>query len=624
MGMVRPLYEEIAAQMKGLYWKDGGPVIGIQVDNECSNLPYLLALKEMAKSCGVDVPFYTMTGWNGAKIPTKDLLPLFGAYSDGFWGGGIEKFRKSFEFTEVRDDGDLGAQIVNSHPDRSNNIVRFPYSCCEIGAGMMSSDARRIKIVPAEIAAMALVKLGSGNNMPGYYMYQGGMNPEGKLGSLEHLEEDHPNVMPVKDYDFQAPLGACGEEREQYGLLREQHLFLEDFGGGEGGMALMPAMFPEVRPKDLKDFSTVRWSVRSDGERGFLFFNNEQPLAALPGHEGVQFAVKMKGGVMMVPREPVTIPSGSFGMWPLNMDCDGVKVRYATVQPLCRMREGGDSYYFFAAVEGIEPEFCVEEPAGIMGGAVSGTVARKVKAGMGLAVKVVKGDKSVVNFVVLTAEQARHLSRQEFAGRERLVECEGTVFADGGELRVESEVGAAVGSVSIFPGVKEVQVGGETVAGVADGIFEKYAVGTGGNELVAGWGVELEKPGTVGKGEFRADSEEAWKHASVWKLTNLPAGSNGRILLQIQYVGDALRIYNGDTLIDDNFFNGDSFDLGLWRIPAGEWGALRIKVLPISQKIWQRVTEGVRARYEKDGALPEDETVKVTGVEMGEVRVGVR
>ena len=241
---------------------------------------------------------------------------------------------------------------------------------------------------------------------------------------------------------------------------------------------------------------------------------------------------------------------------------------------------------------------------------------------MGLAVKVVKGDKSVVNFVVLTAEQARHLSRQEFAGRERLVECKGTVFADGGELRVESQ--GKLGSVSIFPGVKEVQVGGETVACAADGIFEKYAVGTGGADVAVGLGVELEKPGTVGKGEFRADSEEAWKHASVWKLTGVPGESKGRAILQIQYVGDALRIYNGDTLIDDNFFNGDSFHLALWRIPAGEWGALRIKVLPISQKIWLRVPEGVRGRYAQDGVLPEDETVKVTGLEMGAVRVGVK
>ena len=87
--------------MKGLLWKDGGPVIGVQVDNECNNLPYLLALKDLARSCGVDVPFYTMTGWNGVHIPTKDLLPMFGGYADGFWGGSIEDYRKMFVFTDV-------------------------------------------------------------------------------------------------------------------------------------------------------------------------------------------------------------------------------------------------------------------------------------------------------------------------------------------------------------------------------------------------------------------------------------------------------------------------------------------------------------------------------------------
>ena len=48
---------------------------------------------------------------------------------------------------------------------------------------MMSSDAHRIKVDPEYIAAMALVKLGSGNNMPGYYMYQGGVNPSGEGGA---------------------------------------------------------------------------------------------------------------------------------------------------------------------------------------------------------------------------------------------------------------------------------------------------------------------------------------------------------------------------------------------------------------------------------------------------------
>ena len=45
--LVAPFYQQTADQMKGLLWKDGGPVIGVQMDNECNNLPYLFALKKM-------------------------------------------------------------------------------------------------------------------------------------------------------------------------------------------------------------------------------------------------------------------------------------------------------------------------------------------------------------------------------------------------------------------------------------------------------------------------------------------------------------------------------------------------------------------------------------------------
>jgi len=51
------LYGEIARQLQGELWKDGGPVIGIQVDNEFGGSPnYLLALKKLAIEAGLDVP----------------------------------------------------------------------------------------------------------------------------------------------------------------------------------------------------------------------------------------------------------------------------------------------------------------------------------------------------------------------------------------------------------------------------------------------------------------------------------------------------------------------------------------------------------------------------------------
>ena len=53
------------------------------------------------------------------------------------------------------------------------------------GAAWSSSYANRIHTTERDTEALALVKLGSGNNLPGYYMYQGGQNPEGRLTTLE-------------------------------------------------------------------------------------------------------------------------------------------------------------------------------------------------------------------------------------------------------------------------------------------------------------------------------------------------------------------------------------------------------------------------------------------------------
>ena len=59
--------------------------------------------------------------------------------------------------------------------------------------------------------------LGSGVNLYGTYMFQGGENPDGKLSTLEESQETgYPNDLPIKSYDFQAPLGEFGQERESF------------------------------------------------------------------------------------------------------------------------------------------------------------------------------------------------------------------------------------------------------------------------------------------------------------------------------------------------------------------------------------------------------------------------
>ena len=52
------LYNNIFAQVKGLLWKDGGAIIGMQIENECRGpWGYYSALKEIALKAGFDLPF---------------------------------------------------------------------------------------------------------------------------------------------------------------------------------------------------------------------------------------------------------------------------------------------------------------------------------------------------------------------------------------------------------------------------------------------------------------------------------------------------------------------------------------------------------------------------------------
>ena len=58
---------------------------------------------------------------------------------------------------------------------------RYPFATCELGCGQQSTYHRRVRISPMDAYALSLVKLGSGNNLIGYYMYHGGTNPVGRL-----------------------------------------------------------------------------------------------------------------------------------------------------------------------------------------------------------------------------------------------------------------------------------------------------------------------------------------------------------------------------------------------------------------------------------------------------------
>jgi len=308
--LLEPFWRETAKQMEGLLWKDGGPVIGIQVSNESDSPPLLIKLRELARSFGIDVPFYFMTGWQGWQggMPREGFIPVFGEYSDGYWGADPKDYRGCYFFGDFRGSSVLSDQLKNTQPAETELFKRFPFVCLEVGSGMLSSYARRLRIVPADCDSIALIRIGNGNNLQGYCLYQGGENPDGRLSYL-NLEGPGPFFqVPVKDDDFQAPLGACGQVREHYHLYRQLNFLLHEFGSQ---LARMPAWFPEKMPSNNRDYSTLRWNMRSDGKSGFLFFCNQQPY--FTEKKDVQFQVQTKTGPLLFPSQPITIPVGING-----------------------------------------------------------------------------------------------------------------------------------------------------------------------------------------------------------------------------------------------------------------------------------------------------------------------
>ena len=144
----------------------------------------------------------------------------------------------------------------------------MPYACCEMGGGMTCFYNYRFQLPYESVDAMANIKLGSGCNFLGYYMYRGGSNPKGS--KVPYLNE---HQCPKISYDYQAAIGEHGQLRPRYYRLKALHIFLKNFGDK---FCLTTTRLPEgSQDIDPEDVDTLRFT-RTDGKSGYLFLNNYQ------------------------------------------------------------------------------------------------------------------------------------------------------------------------------------------------------------------------------------------------------------------------------------------------------------------------------------------------------------
>lgn len=388
MQSVERLYAQIYAQSYDMLWKEGGPVVAVQLENECRGpWPYYQALKDLAVRIGFDTPFYTRTGWpklNGQEV-FGQMIPLYGDYADGFWDRKLTDmpgdYPKAFEMKAERMSSVIATETfskaeLQSSSSSTSSLV-YPYLTCELGGGMMPAYHRRINMSGNEPFPLAICKLGSGSNMPGYYMYHGGTNPGAVVlpdGTLQTMAETQAspvtnyNDMPLKTYDFQCPLGEMGQPNlTAFHQTRWLHQFLKDWGGA---LSVMPV-----------DTLSAHYARRGC----FEFYND-------------YVRILNEGGTSYVR--------------PVGMPFAGHEVT-ATAQPFCHL---GDTLYF-VGIKGMKPTVTID-------GKTLTLKADRVQAYKDMAV------------CLLSAERARRA--YVIDGQLRYAQHDGGIlYKDGDEVREE-------------------------------------------------------------------------------------------------------------------------------------------------------------------------------------------
>ena len=576
MACVERLYAAIGKQVEGLFFKDGGPIIGVQLDNEYmhSSAPwevttgvsdewvsrgtegeaYILALRELALRCGLTPAFFTGTAWGGAAYCDR-VMPLWGGYPYRPWlfyaRKGEHPATEEYIYEDYHHKGRRWADDFTPEYDPESR----PYACCEMGGGMMCSYRYRFVLPYRSVDALANIKLGSGCNFIGYYMFQGGTNPLGKRGGFMNEAQ-----IPQRSYDYQAAVGEFGQLRESYSRLKAIHSFARCFGDRLAPMeTLLPEGASEIDPRDRE---TLRFAVRTDGKSGFLFIDNFQDHMNLPERWGEVVTIEARDRTY---RFDVNIAPDENAILPFGFDMDGITLVQANVQPAARTMFGGRPTYVFMVPEGMDGRFTFED-----GAAISTDVTCD---GVRLS-SVTKGDASVDVLV---------LSR-EMANRMFLLKDGSLVFTDGallededGKLRLETTL--ASNTVYCYP---------------ADALKGTNARYIGGEGPLGAYRLDVPE----------RDIPAEATHTAPYRYTvKLPEGFMDGLRdarLQIHYRGDIGRLFLNNTMVHDNYCNGDVWEFGLMEYrEALKNQPLVLTIAPLREGVSVNVESAMAARSEE-------------------------
>ena len=489
---VNRLYQEIGKQLNGLMFKDGGPVIGVQIENEYQHSAapwgftyqdaprentvarrdkditqigvginqqgnefanvgrdHMKTLKQLAIKAGLIAPIYTATGWGYASIIEKGSIPVMAGYAFPFW----EESIKPSPFYLFKD--------IQKKPDYSPvsyDVNLYPSLAAELGTGMAVTYSRRPRIPGESFLPMMVRTVGSGTNGLGFYMYHGGTTPS--VGNYFFAEGFGLNN---KSYDYQAPIGEFGNVSSGFYSLKLINYFLNSFGSD---LAPLYTVLPATNDSIKADNSTtLRYAVRTDGNKGYVFMHNYQDHLEMSDFMDLKINIVTKSSEITFPRTGTfTLKAGSSAIFPFNMNTDGVDIRMATVQPYCKFMNKGKRYNVFVSMDGIAPEMLLKGKVKVSGNGIKSAVNGGNTVVTIPNEKICEMQVNGVSFLILPYSQALNAY---LIGRDdkHLILSKAVVLENEQNISLVSS-GQPYVEISVYPAVKELSTANANVTKV--------------------------------------------------------------------------------------------------------------------------------------------------------------
>ncbi|MCF3107363.1 beta-galactosidase [Niabella sp. CC-SYL272] len=499
------LFNQIGAQVRGLFFKAGGPVIGIQLENEYAGgqAAHISKLKEMAQASGMQPVFWSVTANTVFDQDKMEVIPLQGSYCYRGWepgGGG-----PTADFLYGDDQWIMGDALGKLF----YNPALFPRGLCEQGAGSQMTYQNRFVVEPQVEAAHLQNQVGRGMNMIGYYMFHGGTQTPG-------LKE--PGL--PESYDFQAPIGEFGIIRPSYQQLKILHHFINDFGSM---LAAMPQVEPGHPVRDVRNTKDLRFIARVKDNSGFLFLMNTQVRIPMPDKK-VAVSVKLEHETIRFPS--VTLKGQTSLVLPFNLRVGNLLVKYATAQPLAKIHTGNTTTLFLVKPEGVDPEIVVAKSDGSL-----------IKAPLLVNKPIVFAGvlHQQLRVVLLSRQDAENSWRTTINGKEVLLVTAADLINDGKSLQLQ-QLADRLFNLKVYPkDAIDLKKNNNIHTGVS-GIYTYYSISVAA---------------------YRPDVYPRLKKDRA--VVSLPASLPERVndlLLKISYLGGSAAASQEGRLLTDNLFNG--------------------------------------------------------------------